>query len=77
MRMAETWVQSTEDELPERFGDLELENFRTICSNGFEGPVTIASVFIHKPSRWPQCFPFGEDGDCSCTIEIVRRVSTD
>jgi hypothetical protein len=68
-------VLASVDELPERFDDPRCGDFRTVCSNGFEGGISIASAFIHKPSRWPQCFPNGAEGDASCTNAIIRRVT--
>lgn len=67
------WVLASNDELPERFSDPRCEDFRCICSNGFEGSISIGSAFLHKPHRWPQCFPDGAAGDASCTSAIVRR----
>lgn len=66
------WVLADEDELPERFTDPRLGDFRYVCSNGFEGTVTIGSAMQHKPARWPQCFPDGADGDACCTTVLVR-----
>lgn len=70
----ETWVLASADDLPERFTDPRLDDFRTVCSNGFEGDISIESAFMHKPRKWPQCFPDGPDGDACCTTVIVRRV---
>jgi hypothetical protein len=72
---AERWELASVDDLPDRFTDPRCDDFRTICSNGFEGDISIGSAFVHKPRNWPQCFPNGEDGDCSCTAVIVRRLS--
>lgn len=62
-----------DDELPERFGD-ECKNFKTMCSNGFTGELSLESAFLHKPSRFPQCFPDGPDGDADCNFQYMRRV---
>ncbi len=72
---AELWEQVGEDDLPARFTDPACKDFRSVCSNGWEGGIDIGSAFIHKPRDWPQCFPQGEDGDCSCTIVLLRRAS--
>lgn len=72
---AETWIKASADDLPERFTDPRCAEFRYICSNGFESDITLSAAFLHKPHRWPQCFPNGADGDCSCTLAIVRRVA--
>ena len=72
--MAERWELSSYDDLPERFSDPKCKEFRTICSNGFDGDISIGSAFLHKPSRWPQCFPDGPNGDACCTSVVVRVV---
>lgn len=73
--MREVWVQASDDELPDSFRDPRCADFRCICSNGFEGSLSLASAFRHKPSSWPQCFPDGPNGEASCTSEIVRRAA--
>lgn len=70
--MSELWVLADDDELPERFTDPRCDDFRCVCSNGFEGDMTIGSAFLHKRARWPQCFP-EIDGDAICTNVLVRR----
>lgn len=67
------WRPAVDDELPERFGP-ECDAFRTMCSNGFVGSLSLESAFMHKPRAWPQCFPHGEDGDASCIGATMRRV---
>ena len=67
----EEWVDVSEDELPARFGDA-CKMFRVVCSNGFTGPLSLESAFLHKPTRYPQCFPSGEDGSACCTTRIQR-----
>lgn len=69
------WILADEEELPERFTDPRLDEFRYVCSNGCETTVTIGGALIHKPSRWPQCFPDGADGGASCTTVLVRRTT--
>lgn len=72
--MNERWELSDYDELPDRFSDPRCKEYRTICSNGFEGDISLGSAFIHKPRRWPQCFQDGADGEACCTSVLVRRV---
>lgn len=74
--MSEIWVLANEDELPERFTDPRLDDFLYVCSGGWEGTVSIGSAFIHKPSRYPQCFPDGEDGNACCTTVLLRRATS-
>lgn len=70
------WHLAAKRELPETFRDPRCEQFRCICSNGFEGDLSIGSAFVHKPRSYPQCFPGGEDSDAVCTSVFVRRRST-
>lgn len=67
------WAPVSDDEIPVQFGDL-CSDFRTLCSNGFVGELSIGSALIHKPHNWPQCFPDGSDGDASCESAVMRRV---
>lgn len=67
------WEPVSNDDVPDKFGD-ECKPFRTMCSNGFVGDLSICSGFMHKPHRWPQCFPDGADGEAICTGQIVKRV---
>jgi len=67
------WRPATDEELPRRFGDA-CAPFRCMCSNGFVGELAIGSAFLHKPKRWPQCFPNGANGDASCNAENIRHV---
>lgn len=67
------WAPATDGEIPERFGPA-CDPFLTICSNGFVGELSIGSAFIHKPARYPACFPNGADGDAICNSAVVRRV---
>lgn len=62
------------DELPERFTDPRCDEFITACSGGFVGDISIGAAMIHKPSRFPQCFPFGADGDAGCTTVLLHRI---
>ena len=66
------WAPVTDDELPENFGR-ECDNFRCICSNGFVGELSIVSALIHRPHRYPKCFPDGEASDAACESIYVRR----
>jgi hypothetical protein len=68
----ESWILASEDDLPTRFTDPRCGDFRCVCSNGFEGGLNLGSAFLHKRSRWPQCFP-SPDGDAVCTNVVVRR----
>lgn len=68
-----TWRLASDDEMPTRFADPALAEFRCVCSNGFDGDLSIGSAFMHKPARFPQCFPDGEAGDAACTTVIVRQ----
>jgi hypothetical protein len=70
---AERWVLSDESELPGRFGDPRCKDFRCVCSNGFEGGISLDSAFLHNPRYWPQCFPDGEGSDSVCTVTIIRK----
>lgn len=70
---ADRWTLSSFDDLPERFADPRCDDFRVVCSNGWEGGISIGSAFDHKPPRWPQCFPQGADGDACCTRVVLRR----
>lgn len=63
------------DDLPDRFTDPRCDEFITACSGGFVGDVSIGAAFTHKPSRYPQCFPGGEDSDACCTTVLLRRVT--
>lgn len=74
-RVAGPWTLSSWDDLPERFNDPRCDEFRTFCSNGFVGDISLGSAFTHKPSFWPQCFPDGPDGDASCTTVLMRAPS--
>jgi len=64
------WVQSSDDELPSSFSDPKCGEFAIVCSNGFEGEISICSGFIHNSSRWPQCFNGGDNA--TCTTEVIR-----
>jgi len=70
------WIMADEAELPARFTDPGLDEFRYVCSNGFEGDVSVGSAMQHKPHRWPQCFPDGVEGDACCTTVLVRRAGS-
>lgn len=74
MTKRENWTQASDDEIPDRWLDLRQADYRCICSNGFEGTFNLGSVFLHRPSRWPQCFP-GNSADSICTIEVLHRDS--
>ena len=67
------WRPAYDSEVPERFGE-PCRDFRCMCSNGFVGELAIESAFLHKPVRWPQCFPAGADADASCNSVNLRRV---
>lgn len=67
------WLPAREEELPEHFGR-KCDRFRVMCSNGFVGPVSLESVFLHKPAQFPGCFPSGADGDCTCAVANMQRV---
>ena len=73
--MGAGWRRAEDAEIPMSFRDPLLKDFRSICSNGFVGALSLESVFRHKPSRWPQCFPNGAAGNASCTCLIVRRAA--
>lgn len=60
------------DDLPPTFSDPRCNDFITVCSNGWEGGICIASAFSHNPRSWPQCFHNGPDEDCTCTVECLR-----
>ena len=62
-----------EEELPEEWGAV-CDDFAVVCSNGFVGPFSLESAFLHKPDRYPGCFPNGPAGDCSCSVLTMRRV---
>ncbi|WP_420411647.1 DUF5131 family protein [Roseibium sp.] len=68
------WAPATIEDLPARFTDPECERFRCISSCGFVGDLSIGSAFLHKPDRFPDCFPNGADGDAICKSAFVRRV---
>lgn len=70
------WRLASDEEIPERFTDPVCAEFACVCSNGFEGDLTIGSAFLHKRTRWPQCFPV-PDGDAICTNVVLRRISLD
>lgn len=65
--------QAADAEVPEHFGTC-CESFRTICRNAVDMPLSLESVFLHKPSRYPKCFPNGADGDADCEPVTVMRV---
>ena len=67
------WLPCDPEELPERFGT-DCERFSVVCSNGFVGELAVSSALLHKPSRWPQCFPDGADGDACCTTVCMKRL---
>jgi len=66
------WRLASEDELPDSFRDPCCKKFLFVCSNGWEGDVSIGSAFWHKPRRYPKCFPVHE-GDSVCTIVLLRE----
>ena len=68
-----TFRRCKDSELPDGWGP-ECDDFRVVCSNGFVGSLGLESVFLHKPSSWPQCFPDGADGDCVCEVWTEMRV---
>ncbi len=70
------WELAEWDDLPGRFTDPRCDDFHTVCSNGFEGDISIGSAMRHKPHRWPQCFPDGADGEACCTTVVIKRVHT-
>lgn len=61
------------DDVPTRFGDPRCDDFLLVRSCGFEGGLSLGSAFIHKPARYPQCFPSGADADSCCTGALLRR----
>ena len=61
-----------EEELPEEWA--LCDDFALVCSNGFVGPFSLDSAFLHKPDRYPGCFPNGPAGDCSCSVLTMRRI---
>lgn len=67
------WAPAQDNEIPEKFGP-ECEGFRCMCSNGYVGKLSIGSAFIHKPHRWPQCFPNGAEGESSCRSVFLQRI---
>ena len=67
------WAPVTEEEIPDKFGPV-CDPFRTMCSNGFIGGLSLDSAFLHAPHRWPQCFPQGADGDATCTHAYLHYV---
>jgi hypothetical protein len=67
------YVLTSWDDVPERFTDPRCDEFTTVCSNGFHGDLSVGSAFLHKPKRWPQCFPNGEGGDACCTTVVLRK----
>ena len=67
------WETCGEDDLPTRFIDPAINDFRIVCSNGFVGTLSIGSAFQHNPRNWPQCFPNGDDGDAICACSYQRR----
>ena len=67
------WYPVNDDELPENFGK-DCDLFRSMCSNGFVGPLSLESIFLHRPRSWPQCFPNGKDGDANCISATLKRV---
>jgi len=74
MATVERYEQATWDELPDRFTDPRCDDFHWVCSNGCVGGISIGSAFVHKPARWPQCFPDGEEGQACCTRVLLRKV---
>lgn len=73
--MTEKWRQASWDEVPEQFGPA-CDDFRTICSNGFEHELTLGAAFVHSPSNYPQCFPGGPDSDAVCTGILLKKEKT-
>ena len=67
------WRLANETELPKRFTDPAIDDFQYVCSNGWEGSVSIGSAFIHKPHRWPQCFPGGPESKAVCTCVLLKK----
>jgi hypothetical protein len=74
--MSDRWELADEADLPKRFTDPRLDEFLYVSSCGWEG-IRIGDAFMHKPSRYPQCFPHGEDGDAICTTVLLRRQASD
>jgi hypothetical protein len=68
------WRLASDDELPSRFTDQQCAEFRCVCSNGFEGDLSLGSAFLHKPARYPQCFPAGDGEVARCTTVILRQI---
>lgn len=68
------WVEVDGNELPDRFTDPECDQFRCISSCGFVGDLSIGSAFLHKPDRFPDCFPGGADSEAICNSIFVKRV---
>lgn len=62
-----------EDQCPTRFGP-DCEAFRTMCSNGFVGPLTKDAIWLHRPRDYPQCWPADQDGDSICNVTLMKRV---
>ncbi len=68
------WAPCETDDIPERFGDPALDDFRCVSNCGFVGTMSISSAFAHKPRSYPDCFPNGEDGDAICNPTNMHRV---
>lgn len=73
--MAEQWILASADEIPHDWYAPELKNYRVICSGGFDGVYGLSSAFLHNPRDFPQCY--GDADTAICTIEIVKRVSSE
>jgi protein gp37 len=67
------WSPCDDDALPSTFTDARMSDFLCLSSCGHAGN-SIGDAFIHKPDRYPACFPSGPDGDAICNSTWMRRV---
>ncbi|MBO6759320.1 MAG: phage Gp37/Gp68 family protein [Roseibium sp.] len=68
------WKPVADSEVPETFRSPECAQFRVVSSCGYVGDLSIGSAFMHKPARYPGCFPNGPDGDAICETVFMRNV---
>ncbi len=68
------WGPSSIDDVPSRFSDPALSQFRVISTCGFVCEVNFGAALLHRPQTHPKCFPNAEHSDAICEPCFVRRI---
>ena len=68
------WGPSSVDDVPSRFSDPALSQFRVISTCGFVCEVNFGAALLHRPQTHPKCFPNAEHSDAICEPCFVRRI---